>query len=284
MNGLTKKRGAAMAVAVSLVLVGLVSAAPAGATGNYADASGDSSTAPDITGIVVDGDKTSGQVLFEISGKNLSSSDDYPTFLDIDSDANPTTGDLSDGGADYSFAIGGEFYWFAHWDGSDWVGTSYSTVRVFGSTSRISISVNKSEMGNTSDFNFAVTSADWPNRHFDSAPDDGMFNFSVDDGGPSILSIVLQTTPTAGPKAGKPFVVTPTGLNLPPSGASATTPPQPESYGCKATLKGRVLAGTGTGGCTWKLPKKAKGKTLNVQLTVTYQGTTKVFPYVFKVR
>jgi mevalonate kinase len=59
----------------------------------------------------------------------------------------------------------------------------------------------------------------------------------------------------------------------------------PESYSCTATLGAKKLAGSGTGGCTLSVPKKkAKGKKLVVQLTVTYQGATKVVPLTFKVR
>jgi hypothetical protein len=272
-------------VAALLAAIGLVFAAPGGATGKYTDPSGDSGSAPDLTGVTVSSDKTSGQIIFRIDGKNISSSENYPTFLDIDSDANPLTGNVMDGGADYFFGVDNSSYGFLHWNGSDWVPTSYSTVRIFGTSTGIMISVNKSELGNSADFNFSATSADWPNKKFDSAPDDGMYNYSLDDGGPSIVSVVLQTAPAAGPKAGKPFVVTPTGLTLPPSGATISTTPVPESYTCTARLKGRNLAGSGTGGCTFKIAKKkTRGKTLKVSLTVTYQGTSKTFPYVFKVK
>ena len=285
MKGLAKKRFGALSIAALLVVVGLVAAAPAGATGKYTDKSGDNGSAPDLTGVNVSGDTTSGQIVFQISGVNLSTSDDYPTFVDIDSDSNPLTGDIGDGGADYEFAVGGESYGFWHYTGSDWVDASYSTVRIFGSHSLLNVSVNKSELGNTSDFNFSVTTADWPNRHFDSAPDDGMFNYSLDDGGPKIESLTLATTPTAGPKAGKKFVVTPTGLTLPPSGATLQSTPAPESYTCQATLNGRTLKGAGIGGCTFKIAKKkTKGKTLKVTVTVQYEGESKAFPYTFKVR
>jgi hypothetical protein len=273
-----------LVVAAMFVSLGLVSAAPAGATGQYTDPSGDSGSAPDITGVTVSSDKSSGQVIFQINGKNLSSSDDFPTFLDIDSDANPLTGDVVDGGADYSFEVGGTGYGFWHWNGSDWVQTAYSTVRIFTRSAGLMISVNRSEIGNPTDFNFSATSVDLPNKKFDSAPDDGMFNYSLDDGGPSILSVVLQTTPAGGPKAGKPFVVTPTALNLPPNGALGLTTPQPESYTCTATLKGHAVASTGAGGCTFKIAKKkTRGKTLKVVLTVNYQGIAKPFTFTFKV-
>jgi hypothetical protein len=87
-----------------------------------------------------------------------------------------------------------------------------------------------------------------------------------------------------GPRAGKRFVVVPTGLKLPPDGRAIATPVLPESYTCVAKLGAKQLAGSGTGGCTIAVPKKkARGKRLTVQLTVIYQGATKVVPLTFKV-
>lgn len=58
----------------------------------------------------------------------------------------------------------------------------------------------------------------------------------------------------------------------------------PESYSCTAKLGAKKLAGSGTGGCTLKVPKKkTRGKRLTVVLTVNYQGATKVVPLTFKV-
>jgi hypothetical protein len=284
MNG--RKRTAGLLAAALVTVAGLVAAAPAGATGRYTDPSGDSGSAPDITGVTVSSDKSTGQVIFQINGTNLASSDNNPTWLDIDSDANPLTGDILDDGADYEFAVDNTGYEFWHWNGSDWVDTSYSTVRIFGTSSGVMISVNKSEIGNPTDFNFSATSGDWANKKFDYAPDDGMYNYSLDDGGPLITGITLQTTPAAGPKAGQPFVVNPTGLTLPPSGLLnlAGDTPKPDGYTCTATLSGRALAGTGTGRCTFKIArKKTRGKTLKVIVTVNYEGASKAFTYTFGV-
>jgi hypothetical protein len=44
---------------------------------------------------------------------------------------------------------------------------------------------------------------------------------------------------------------------------------------CTATLGGGSFRGTGAGGCTFKLPKNAKGKTFVVRVTGTV-GTTRV--------
>src|SRR5205085_4112154 len=74
-----------------------------------------------------------------------------------------------------------------------------------------------------SDVNFSVDSFDVATHEADHAPADGMFNYSLDFGGPAIQSIAVQTTPSTGPKVGRQFAVAPVGLTLPPSGAIATS-------------------------------------------------------------
>lgn len=279
----SRKRSKWAVSAAAVAALALVLVPAASSTGLYTDASGDSGTAPDISGVTVAGDKASGQLLFRINGTNLASSPDLPTILFIDSDANPVTGDISSLGADYVFGVDDTSYGFWRWDGSNWFPTSYGTVRVTGNSRGIMISVNRSELGNASKFNFSAESLDVTSRASDAAPDDGMFNYAFEADGPEIVSVDLQTIPTAGPKAGKRFVVTPTALRLPPDGRMSPTPPKPESYTCRATIKGQPLAGSGTGTCTFRIPKKARGKQLKVVLTVTYQGVTKSFDFAFRV-
>jgi len=48
--------------------------------------------------------------------------------------------------------------------------------------------------------------------------------YSFDANGPEIDSVDLRTTPSTGPKAGKPFVIVPTGLKLPPDGRTKPAP------------------------------------------------------------
>jgi hypothetical protein len=59
--------------------------------------------------------------------------------------------------------------------------------------------------------------------------------------------------------------------------------PHPDSYSCNASLKGVHLAGAGIGGCSFRLGKKARGKSLAIVLTVNYEGATTTFPYRFQV-
>ena len=270
---------------IAATLVAALLLVPSASSGTYTDPSGDSGAAGDITGIAVTGDKASGQVVFKITGSNLASSGLNPLFLTIDSDANPLTGDLTDHGTDYWFGMDFEQgYGFQHWTGSDWVDTSSLSVQIRGSTSELTISVNRSELGNSSTFNFYASTFFVLGSTRDIAPNEGAFNYSFDTNGPRIDSVDVQTTPAAGPKAGKRFVIKPSALKLPPDGRDSTTPILPESYSCTAKLGARALAGQSTGRCTFAIPKqKSRGKRLTVQLTVTYQGTTKTVPLTFKV-
>ena len=275
-----KRAGPIAAVAaLALTLV------PSASSGNYGDPTGDSGVAPDITGVTVASDKASGLLTFRVAESNAAAPNSI-TELDIDSDANPATGDLGSRGADYAFQVNPvkHTYGFWHWNGADWVDTSSATVRVTSYSTGFTISVNKSEVGNAADFNFGAVTFMLDGPATDSAPDDGLWNYSFDTNGPNIVSAQLATKPSSGPKAGKPFTVTPTGLTLPPSGRTNTAALLPESYACTAKLGTRTLVGVATGGCTFKIPKKkARGKTLTVQLTVNYEGATKVVPLTFKV-
>ena len=138
----------------ALGVVALVAAAPAQAIGSYADPAGDSGTAGDVTHVEVESDNASGQIVFRVSGSNLSTAPNQLTFLDIDSDANPLTGNTSAWGIDYFFGIDDESYGFFHWSGTDWAATPDSTVMISGRGSGLLISINRRELSNTSDFNF----------------------------------------------------------------------------------------------------------------------------------
>jgi hypothetical protein len=277
---LKKSRGPiAAALAAAFIL------APTASSGTYTDPAGDSTTAGDVVSVTVAGDKASGQMLFRITGTNMGSSETNLFFLDIDSDANPLTGDITDNGSDYSFVIYGGSYGFVHWNGSDWVETSDLSVQISGSTSQFLISVNRSDLGGSSLFNFFAWTFNVTDHTTDSAPDQGSFNYFFDANGPQIISVDVKTTPAVGPRAGKRFVVAPTGLKLPPDRQTTTPTILPESYSCTAKLGAKKLAGSGIGGCSIAVPKKnSRGKRLTVVLTVKYQDATKAVTLTFKVK
>jgi hypothetical protein len=272
-------------LALPFALAVLTLASGASAVGRYTDARGDSGTAPDLTGVTVASDPN-GQILFTIQLADLPSPAPVGTLLFLDTDQNGATGSQPTGGADYVFAVDEEdnMYWFDRWSGAEWVDTPYSTVRVNTTRNSVLISVNRSELGNTSGFNFWVRTVRWDNDDRDSAPEDGLFNYSLRADGPDIRGVRVATTPAAGPTAGRPFVVTARGLELPPAGSAPLLMPRPETTRCAATLAGKRLAGRGAGGCTLAIPRTARGKQLAVVLTVTYQGATKSFRFAYRVR
>lgn len=275
-------RTAAIAAAVAAVAA---LAGGAGATGRYTDPAGDSGGAPDITGATVSS-TASGQIVFHVGVGSLPSSGDVKTLVVIDADANLGTGAADSGGAEFVFVVdqSDHTYGFAHWTGADWDwDTPYTTVTVTTASSGVTISVNRSELGATSELNFwtRTLTGEGGAGLTDDAPDDGLWNYDLEADGPKIVNATIATAPSAGPRAGKRFSVRVAGLTLPTGGAASSVPPTPETTACKATLAGRPLGGTG---CSWKIPKSARGQTLKVVVTVTYEGTTASFPYSFKVR
>jgi hypothetical protein len=263
--------GALAALATALVL-----AQAGGAVGRYADAIGDGAGAPDITGVTVQSD-AAGQILFQIQIVDLPSPADVRTFLLLNTDMNVDTGAPDSDGADYYFVVdeSDNTYWFARWDGADWAETAYSTVRVSTNQTGVTISVNRSELGNTEAFTFWTrTRAGAPDANqADTAPERGSWHYALAASGPAIESVLVTTKPSFGPRAGKAFTVTPLGVRL-PEAARPLIAPHPDSYTCRARLAGKALKGTGKQGCTWKLDRKARGKRLVVDLTVSYQGAS----------
>jgi hypothetical protein len=277
-----------LAIAFASVAAAFAAVPAAQATGSYGDATGDGRGAPDIAKVTVASDPA-GQILFTINVDNLPAGGDVRTVVFLNTDMNADSGMPDSYGADYVFGVDEQrnSYLFARWTGSDWdYDTPYSTVRIRSTTSSVSISVNRSELGNTSEFNFwtRTIAGDISAQQVDDAPDEGVWNYSLAANGPNILEVLVRATPAAGPKAGATFSLTPAGLKLPVTGEPGALMPVPESYSCKATLKGRPVAGSGTGGCSWKLPKSARGKKLVVVLSVSYQGTTKSVPFSYRVR
>jgi hypothetical protein len=275
-----------LAVALATATAALAAVGAAQATGSYGDVTGDGKGAPDIAKVTVTSD-AAGQILFTIGVDNLPLGADVTTLLFLNTDMNADTGRPSTEGADYVFGVDDDGYGFARWTGADWdFGTPYSTVRVRVTSGGVTISVNRSELGNTNEFNFwtRTIAGEFSANQIDDAPDEGVWNYSLAANGPNIVELLVQAAPAAGPKAGATFSLTPVGLKLPTAGAPGSLLPAPESYSCKAMLKGRPIVGSGTGGCSWTLPKKARGKALAVVVTVSYQGATKSVPFSYRVR
>lgn len=163
-----------------LVAAGMLGlAAAAGAEQQYTDAAGDSGNARDLTQVVVSNDAT--QVSFSIATPVQTPAWDEGEVLDIDKDANPSTGDE---GADFRI-------WMSPpsvdtWNGSDWVDAP-----TFGITNRLEVTsgagvwhvvVPRTLLAGTTVFDFSLWSVKI-NGLFsaccDFAPDTGTWRYEL---------------------------------------------------------------------------------------------------------
>jgi hypothetical protein len=282
LNNTTARIGTALAVP----LAALAFTTSAGAVGRYTDAAGDGKGGPDISSVAVASDAT-GQIVFTISAGGLPAEGDTTVFVGLNTDLNEATGGPNTLGADYMLvdSRSDHMYSFGRWTGSDWDwDTPSTTVTVQASDGSTLISVNRSELGNTGEFGFWVRAiqGDASAGQLDDAPDVGAWNYSLQGDGPRIDGVLVHPLPSAGPKAAKPFTLTAVRIRTPSTGGVALAP-HPDSYSCRAKLAGKAFAGSGTGGCTWKIPKTARGKTLTVVITATYEGASKSVPFTFRV-
>lgn len=169
-----------------------------------------------------------------------------------------------------------------HWDGSTWVDAvvQQGDARFEVGCGSFEMLLRPAALGGATKFNFKVGAASGAGdaQRFDFAPDDGSWLFEVK--APLVASGIDATFVSAAPKAGAVFQSALLRVTL-SDGSSVVS----NSYRCVATLGGKLLPGSGRGGCTLRLPRTAKGKRLKVVLFVTYGGTTDEYePYVFKVR
>jgi hypothetical protein len=158
-------------------------------------------------------------------------------------------------------------------DGTTFVAAPQSTLR--SADNNKTITLNRSELGDTTGFIFVVLSVLNSNDSAgDDAPDAGAWSYELD------LTPVLDTLAArwspAKPKAGKTFRLASTQLRL-----EDGTVVKADSITCVAKLNNKRLAGTR---CVWRLPKSAKGKRLVVTITARYKGASATFtPWRFRV-
>jgi hypothetical protein len=176
-------RGLVMTVAAAVVLVCAASSGASRTAQSYSDPHGDQQgNAPDVTTIAVSNDPV-GNVTWRISVANQPTlAADSEVLLLIDSDRNPATGAPDTLGSEYIFFVGDDGYVFTRWTGSGFdFDTPGATVRVSYSGGA-TITVNRSELGNTTGFNFWARGLQEPSpetANIDDAPNDGTFAYSL---------------------------------------------------------------------------------------------------------
>lgn len=269
------------AVALALAAPPVAGAAPT----TYSDPTGDNGVAADVSSVTVESG-SDGYLHIKPTVANIQFPSPVPAsvVVGLDTDRSGSTG--GPGGADYilGFDFQGITFFFGKWDGSNYVNPGnpqLGDARVIAGSSGVEFQIRPAGLGGVTAFNFVVyagTGTADGGFDFDFAPDVGSWLFEVKQ----VLTVetVTATFAPAAPRAGRVFQAPVVLLTL-SDGTTITA----RSYRCLAKLGGKLLRGTGRGGCTFKLPKSAKGKRLVVTLSVTYDGVTDTFePYVFKVR
>jgi len=264
------------AIAATSIL-GLAAGATASNSFAWDDPAGDSANAADLTQIAVRNDDT-GNITFALTFGNrpgLGSDDAIEIWLDTDD--NESTGNH---GFDYVIYMVSGNGLLKHATSTGLEDTLHSTFSA--SADGRTASVNRSELGSTSRFDFFVRSSTLSeaDTSIDEAPDasNEVFVYSLTAAGPDKI-LVLFAPKT--PKAGATFSAVVPLVQL-DDGSTAI----PEKLGCKGTLNRKPLAGAATlARCVWKLPKSAKGKRLSITIVVTVNGAKATFgPWRFKVR
>ena len=168
------------------------------------------------------------------------------------------------------------------WNGSDYEQPDLASgdVRYLVGSSSFELLIRPKVLGDVASFSFSVfASTGGPETDaVDRAPDAGMWLF---DAAPARTVKTLDVTwAPAAPRAGSVFRPAAVTLDL-----SDGTAVRPTSYRCTATLGGKALRGRGAGGCTYAIPRNARGKRLSITVVASYGGRSIPFePYAFRVR
>jgi hypothetical protein len=252
----------------AMLALPLVGASNAGAAQTFTDPAGDAAGGgADITQVDVSNDATGKITLaFTIPNRTTFSSTDTLAIV-FDTDRNASTGSS---GVDYGIVVTASGARVVHWNGTTFVPSAQTTLTT--ANNGMTISVNRSELGNTTGFNFLAETLVGSTAS-DVAPDTS--SWSYDLGLKPVLNTLAASFSPAKPRAGHVFRLAQTQLRL-----EDGTVVKADSITCIATLNGKRLAGR----CAWHIPRNARGRRLVVVLTAHYQGATATFtPWRFRV-
>jgi hypothetical protein len=263
---------AVAAASVALVLIPTGSAGEmklAGMPATYTDATGDAKSAPDVAKIDMSVEGTVLAIDIGFAGSEDLSNDGL-ALVAFDTDRNSATGDQT--GSEYAFVVGSGGYGFLKWNGTEMAPFSHLPTAVARAAGKLLILVCVCDLGAES-FDFAVVG--FRGNDIDVAPDNGG-TFPNAGNAVTIASLLYTPTPLF-PKAGKRFTIKIAGVRLEGSNEVVL----PDTVSCSAKLAGKPLKGNG---CSWLLPKKARGEKLTVRVDVSYHGDSETFSQTYKVR
>jgi hypothetical protein len=234
----------------------------------YADATGDAGTAPDIARVTVTNDDH-GLYRFVVSFATPYSAD-AEISLFLDTDQNGATGDKY--GADYLFRDDHAAHSFnlSSWKGSYWLAIPHTSANVAIAPDNMSMTftVNKSDLGNATKFNFFVNSLEGAGNagNSDVAPDSGRFTYARQ----AVFTLSVGSSHDGAAKAGGTWTVSMQAVR---SDTKATVGSE-GSIACKATEGSKTLALVSHtfGSCTFRVPKTPKHAALHATISVSDGG------------
>jgi hypothetical protein len=251
----------------------------------YTDPASDSGTAPDITSVVVSNDANK-QITLRINVAKLVVPSDNRVLIAIDSDQNAATGSQ---GTDYLLLadLSDKAFGLAYWNGSSFAEASSGTASASYDDTSFTFSINSSDLGNTTGFNFWARTLQGDTvaaGNHDDAPDSGSSNYQL--GPAAALKLTVQLFHASKARAGKPFVAVITVARSDGALADVTL----DDVTCTATIGGRPLQHGGAValgpavGCSWRLPKRSRGKTLRATVTVNLDGATVTKTFTARIK
>jgi hypothetical protein len=269
-----------------------------------ADTSPDTPGAPDIASVTVS-DSAAGLLTFQISfvpGTEHQVGDSYNVY--VDSDQNPTTGDISGAGADYLLQYdGGESGGLGlyKWDGK----SSYAPVAKtslqgsFSADSQYFV-ISASELGISDGFNFnaaaAVGADPGTSQAVDFVPENGTnFHYAMQNRVTTAVKLSIADWQANTPRRGKYFA-TELAVKRSDTGALLTSG---GTISCALSIRGGSLpvlvhkflkvswysGGSKTAAvCAWRIPVGAVGATATAKETVALGTSTISKSFAYRVK
>jgi hypothetical protein len=290
-----RRRLVGLGVAGALVV--LLTGTQAGALASFGDATGDHGKtetliAPDIGGVQVS-NTPDGVITFRVAIENYS---ELPprsrivTLFDLDRDVETAELGFERAVSHLGDATGPTRVVFEQWDEPSfgYVQIPASTITSSFSGGVYTMSISRSELGNTAGFNFALFTIlfgeNQRDRVGDIAPNENRWSYDLVGLPSPTLSTARVIAMPARPLAGKTFTIAALVRRSDTGGALSAA-----SVSCTARVgQARVRAvgrfSEGRARCVVSVPRNAKGKTLRGTLTVRAAGARLTRAFSYRVR
>ena len=253
---------------------------------SFPDSTGEDAQAPDITSTDVS-NTDAGMITFKINISNRPAlTSDMIILVFLDTDANPATGDPQSLGADYAIQLEPGSVALFKWDGTTFsTAPSQTTLTYAYDATGATIRVGAQDLGarrRSTSVSTRSRASRWTRAAIRTSrtrttilhpiSGHGFYSYAV------LIKVTLKasafTTTPKPAKAGARFTATVAATESDTAG-----PVTKATITCVASIKGVRLRAThslanGVASCFWKLPKKAKGKTVTGTITIAAQGAT----------